>query len=1852
MKKRILSLALALVLVLSMIPAAFAADTVIPDGASFEQVSAIEEGTVYAYTPSELYDPIASMMNVFIVYANTPVTTRGEALAKIEAMGLIEVAESEKAAVFVMCPVNGEGYSAADYNVVYSLLTKLNQRGGIMSYGQIIPKKTYLFGEGKGADFIAEYLTNDVMSGSIAANVLFGAKSVPAEKNHAVPAYLINCSDEVVEYYKTINETDAVTTTDETAMNLTVYYNSGYVMDGGYTPKRVIVETVPASEFTSAISESAWNVLCKRVWRDPLNTSLFDGSDCPILDRPIAEELDMTFNEVLNDDTELTRNGRWYEWVPNEVYETMENGTGETYPLIVVYHGNGDHEIYEAESNGWVELAGGIRAIVVAPRDNYEAGFPPESAANRYGKENAEFIRNVICEKYPVDMSRIYCAGFSIGGFTVAETVAADPSLFAGAAAEAYPADGYLEIFPYDEYGGDADAEAYDIPFVYHAGMNDGGNSMKHPTDSSASKVLSAQLFFNQILKFNNMEDQMIDLVDFDYDWFPGENDPKTDKTTGEVTGGYDFWDGTAAQYICQNLDFDKYPYYGYDFTAIPNTVQTTETTPEGIEYTKNVWYNDEGMPMLQHMVMGDMGHNHYTRYAKIIWDDIFSHYSRDTETGALIYADAVSSGVTVTTATAKDKTGEYGQAYQDAGYKATFGYKDTSGKEVEYVKLEINAIFYTADDVAAFAEEGYPRTSSVTPKTAYEYRTGMMAAFNNAPGAEKGVTGYYEMEKDANGVYSVSLPLPPQAYNYRYRVKYADEDVIKVLDPANPSPSNPNTGENVEFSMFYVGSAEDAPENMKNFYPVDAEYQGTVTYTSVVASNGKTQDIGIYLPYNYDASKTYKVVYASHGSTGDEVEWFSLGSLANIMDNLVKDGKISDTIVVTMNNNAPFDNLANLVEVAKNVADVLVPYMEKNYPVSTNVCDRAVFGLSAGASMATNLLQTIPEEFGYVGISSVGRSFPLENATADLEDIKNTVVAVYSGALDFRTPSSKKIADEVAALGGVCTFKIMDGAHDWTSWSEAIEDFLTNVIWEEQFSITEAAVYTATVKADGITAGDITGLITTIDGTPAFADKSGVATAVVNDGIAVITIDASKISGINFNGTSGLYINGVLIGNYVIPELTVDSQLFGSAYTNGKSTLKLYFNERLDYDEDSRATLKLELDGLDNSLIDSSNAKVILDQGDGYYPEEYTFLATALENAWINGETTYALKQGDLEMDTQGYLTADANSGREWSTLGGDGAGNYYYNLTVGGITYNGLPVADQTFVLHIHIYGNDHSGASASAFADVKVEAIKGESRTSSSAEPVWTFQGKNDIPVLCDYYADNFYVTWPSGTDASGITADDVTITLYSQYGDTKTLTRDDFTVFASAGETQIAITYINWAFVPVYNTMTISVNGIEKTYDIASVYVYEAQQGGGGVTIDGTVTVYSFYGLKQEDVFQIMNPSSYTLSATVDGAVKYYAEDADGNGILVDNAADAKVFDGNGPEDQNIQLIGNSNYVTTRKNATAEKMVNGEAITFTKNYSGGRMKTPSTCDQSLEALPGYIIPWGTTNWITNEKCLWQPGVDEGWTGIKVTPNKSRNGYTADAGTTVQFEADNENALWKIVGDPTSADTTLDENGLLTIGVDETGFFGVCAYIEGDPYMQGTIHVTAKAPASTISGSTVTAKCGEGETAVIDVIYNGSTDATSVRFTLDTELDIINATSSFDMEYNQANGKILVWNTDGITDGDVICSITLDLDVSPWLKKGEYKLPIKVIEATNGNDEAFIVGYAPATLIIDNGYLQGDVNCDGIISNADLVELARYLVDLTELSAEGLVNADYNGDGEVSNVDLVMIARYLVA
>ncbi|MEU6148088.1 hypothetical protein ABZ848_48110 [Streptomyces sp. NPDC047081] len=635
----------------------------------------------------------------------------------------------------------------------------------------------------------------------------------------------------------------------------------------------------------------------------------------------------------------------------------------------------------------------------------------------------------------------------------------------------------------------------------------------------------------------------------------------------------------------------------------------------------------------------------------------------------------------------------------------------------------------------------------------------------------------------------------------------------------------------------------------------------------------------------------------------------------------------------------------------------------------------------------------------------------------------------------------------------------------------------------------------------------DVTSWFVDADGDAAFIRSGGAALATRTGTRLTVRLDASRIAGFTRNGSSDLYVRppatalhataghtayapaATEVGSYVIPRLRVSSDITGSAYTYGKSTLKEQFGGVVGFDPGTAADLSLDLPGLDDGDI-GGHPRVELTDGDGYFPSEYTLKATRLKDAWTNGRNSYSLHQGDLVLDTGDYPITDKNSGREWSCLGGDGQGDYTFNLTVTGITYNGLPVAARTFRVHVSIYGYDYTsdaevlyGSGTTVRPDFAPLRDKVADPPEPAARPVWTWVGAGTEPNLTDAEADDFYVTWPRGVNASALRSSDIKLVLHSRKGDTRTLRADqDYALHTSSTESQIAVTLRNWAFEPVYTSLTLTVNpahvkGTEptaaftKAYDIASVYAYEAQQGGGGTAVDGTVTAYSFYGLTDlTSATQVLSPVTYTLSTTVDGRTRYYAEDARGEGRLVDAVADAKAFDGTGAGDRDVRLIGNTVYLTTRLNRTATATVDGETLTFAKTYGGGTLLGPAAADRTLRAAPGYAIDQGAANWISHEKWAWQSSVATGWTGIDIRPYTGKFEWSVAKGTTQQFTADDPSVAWSISGAKVAAGTSISPTGLLTVAPDEsTTTFAVVATSTNDssPQGKGTVNVTVTAP-----------------------------------------------------------------------------------------------------------------------------------------------------------------------------------------
>src|SRR5690606_15269401 len=150
----------------------------------------------------------------------------------------------------------------------------------------------------------------------------------------------------------------------------------------------------------------------------------------------------------------------------------------------------------------------------------------------------------------------------------------------------------------------------------------------------------------------------------------------------------------------------------------------------------------------------------------------------------------------------------------------------------------------------------------------------------------------------------------------------------------------------------------------------------------------GMDRRITIYTPPGYESgSQKYPVLYLLHGAGGDEEAWNTLGRTAQIMDNLISQGKVKPMIVVMPNGNviqdaAPGEGHDGFykpqIMVAKtmdgtyeaNFMDI-IKFVEANYRVKADKANRAVAGLSMGGFHSLHISRYYPNTFDYVGLFS-----------------------------------------------------------------------------------------------------------------------------------------------------------------------------------------------------------------------------------------------------------------------------------------------------------------------------------------------------------------------------------------------------------------------------------------------------------------------------------------------------------------------------------------------------------------------------------------------------------------------------------------------------------------------------------------------------------------------------------------------------------------------------------------------------------------------------------------------------------------------------------------------------------------
>lgn len=134
---------------------------------------------------------------------------------------------------------------------------------------------------------------------------------------------------------------------------------------------------------------------------------------------------------------------------------------------------------------------------------------------------------------------------------------------------------------------------------------------------------------------------------------------------------------------------------------------------------------------------------------------------------------------------------------------------------------------------------------------------------------------------------------LPSEMYTYRFY-----DGNKKFLDPCNLNVVRDITD---TLNYFIIDGVPGSYYKKQNV-PHGKVYQ--LWYPSSFNENMKQRRLSVYLPADYEMNikKKYPVLYLLHGTGGDEMAWLDMGRLAQIMDNMIAQGKIKPMIVIMPN--------------------------------------------------------------------------------------------------------------------------------------------------------------------------------------------------------------------------------------------------------------------------------------------------------------------------------------------------------------------------------------------------------------------------------------------------------------------------------------------------------------------------------------------------------------------------------------------------------------------------------------------------------------------------------------------------------------------------------------------------------------------------------------------------------------------------------------------------------------------------------------------------------------------------------------------------------------------------------------
>lgn len=497
----------------------------------------------------------------FFVYPDTKLDKEG-AEAFVESLGMKDVLNNNFGTVIVINPTDAK-YAEKDFDVFVTMFNKA--RSGNLK----------VMGFGNGATFVNQVIASKA-AGHIAGIVSVGGKPGKTVEAAGVPAYVSGKNAaKAAKPYIAANAAHA----DEPLLQV--------VTSALIAPAEVFAD--------------AWDKVLSRNFRyNNYKHTHYEGARFgqygsyelePYTDwerlgiKRIVVEQPVAFGPQGQQGPNVPKQ-LWYEYWPEEL---MEGAPEHSVPVMVLLHGNANDPRTQAETSGFLQVAGEERFFVVEMEWQGTRNF------QAMGQDGVETVIYMLLHKYPqLDPSRVYAEGLSAGSMTSTALGIKKSHVFAAVGGHSGGLFGGMGMGPFpgfESIWNEATQKRGSVETPYCSVFGTMDTTVPYMTQDNwkGNSYLNA---WNAYEQMNGME-------------------------------------------VNNNMDFSIDPVFGQKLQD-RETIVTNKG--DGIVIETGQLYKGN-VPLIRLVAVMDYGHWNFMPTARIMWD-FFKQYRRDPETKRIIYLD------------------------------------------------------------------------------------------------------------------------------------------------------------------------------------------------------------------------------------------------------------------------------------------------------------------------------------------------------------------------------------------------------------------------------------------------------------------------------------------------------------------------------------------------------------------------------------------------------------------------------------------------------------------------------------------------------------------------------------------------------------------------------------------------------------------------------------------------------------------------------------------------------------------------------------------------------------------------------------------------------------------------------------------------------------------------------------------------------------------------------------------------------------------------------------------------------------------------------------------------------------